>query len=103
MTVRKDDIGTVFEVTVKDNGIVVDVSSVSVKQIKFLRPDGTINTQTAAFKTNGTDGIITYTAVSGDLNASGVWRAQAYIEWAAGWKGHSDMIPFKVYDNVADL
>ena len=77
MTVRKDDIGTVFEVTVKDNGIVVDVSSVSVKQIKFLKPDGTIDTQTAAFKTNGTDGIIIYTAISGDLCASTMRLSQS--------------------------
>lgn len=101
--IHKGDIGTVFEVTIKDDGAAVNISGVAVKQLKFVKPDGTVVTQTAGFKTDGTDGILTYTTIADDLDASGTWRVQAYVEWAAGWKGHSDMIPFKVYDNAADL
>jgi hypothetical protein len=98
--VHKGDIGTVFELTVKDDGAVINISTVSVKQIKFKKPSGTVIIQTAEFKTDGSDGILTYTTLADDLNAAGSWRIQAYVEWAAGWKGHSDVVLFDVHPNV---
>lgn len=98
--IHKGDIGTVFEVTVKDDEIAVDISGVSVKKLKFVKPGKTVVVQDAVFKTDGTDGILTYTTIADDLNAAGAWSVQAYIEWAAGWKGHSDVLDFDVHGNV---
>ena len=98
--IHKGDIGTVFEVTVKDDETAVDISEVAIKQLKFVKPGGTVVAQTAVFKTDGTDGILTYTTIADDLDAAGAWKVQAYIEWSAGWKGHSDILEFDVHDNV---
>lgn len=85
---RVGDIGTIFEVTVKEGAAAVPINSATVKEIKFKNPSGVILLKTAAFKTNGADGIMTYTAVSGDLDESGVWEIQGYVEMP-GWKGHT--------------
>ena len=98
--IHKGDVGTIIEITVKDDSVAIDVSGVSLKQFKFQKPDGSVTTKTAAFKTDGTDGILTYTTIVDDLDIPGAWDVQAYIEWSAGWKGHSDISTFTVYDNV---
>ena len=70
---RLNDIGTVITVIIKDSsGTIVDVSSATVtKNIVLKKPDGTIETKGASFTTNGTDGSIYYTTISGDLNTLG--------------------------------
>ncbi len=93
------DIGTAFRGTFKEDGTAIDISSASVMQIKFEKPDGTIVTQTASFFTDGTDGVIEYLSVSGDLSIGGKWRLQGFVTMAS-WTGHSDIVNFKVYDNL---
>jgi len=97
------DIGTEFRCTIKDSGTAVDISSASsVKQIKFKKPDCTVVTKSATFYTDGTDGIISYVTVDGDLDIAGLWQAQAYVELTSG-KYHSDIISFRVYDNLGTI
>lgn len=93
------DIGTSFRGTFKEDGTAVDVSSATSKTIIFEKPDGTKVTQTATFFTDGTDGIIQYSSVSGDLDIGGDWRLQGFIAMPS-WTGHSDIVNFKVYDNL---
>ena len=60
----------------------------------------TVLTKTASFYTDGSDGIIQYTTINGDLDTAGEWGVQAYIVSASGtW--HSDIIPMRVYPNVS--
>ena len=93
------DIGTAFEVTLKDCDVVVDVSTASVKQIIFKKPDKTVVTKTAVFKTDGTDGIIQYITILDDLDMKGTWYIQAKVSLPTGtWS--SDKSKFKVYDNL---
>ena len=99
--VHENDIGTVFKLTVKDqDGVIVDISSASTKQIIFKKPGGNILTKTASFQTDGTDGIIKYTTLSGDLNEKGIWQIQAYVVITAG-TFYSDVLEFKVYPNIS--
>ena len=100
-TVFVGDIGTVFEITVKDDGTVVDISgATTTKNILMLDPAGTLNTKTGEFTTNGTDGKVDYTTVSGDLDMSGTWRIQAYLK-GASYDLHTSIGTFEVKDILA--
>ena len=99
--IHKGDIGTILEFTITDqDGVVVDVSSASTKQIFLRSPYGKILTKTAAFTTTGGDGKIKYVTISGDIDAPGEWKAQAYVVTSAGsWK--TDSTTFTVYANIS--
>lgn len=84
VTVRQDDIGTVFKVTFYEGGAVVDLSSASAKTIHFEKPDGTTSSKTASFLTDGTDGILSYTTASGDLNQVGTWKIAGEVTLSGG-------------------
>jgi len=106
--IHLDDIGTIFKVTLQecdlDTGVssVVDVSSAdssAKRTIIFKKPDGTIVEKPAEFATDGTDGVIQYATVAGDLNQTGTWKIQARVELLTGmWS--SDISKFKVYSNL---
>lgn len=96
-SVRRADKGTVFEITIKDDGTAVDVSSSTTKEIIFQRSDGSILTKTAGFKTDGVDGVITYTTVVTDLTPAGIYKVQARVVVGGGdWK--SDVHEFRVFE-----
>jgi hypothetical protein len=97
--IHQNDIGTVFEVTLKDGSSIVNISASTVKQIVFQDPAGVKRTKSASFTTTGTDGKIRYVTVMGDLNLVGKWNLQAYVEMPSG-KWHSDISKFVVYPNI---
>jgi hypothetical protein len=98
--IHKNDVGTVFELTIKDGQATVDVSTTTAKQIIFRKPDGSTLTKTAAFVTDGTDGKIKYTTIAGDLDSSGIWEYQAKVTFSGGaWS--ADIKTFRVHDNLA--
>jgi hypothetical protein len=97
------DIGTIFELTLMDDTVVVDVSSavaIGTKQIHFVRPDGTASTEEASFTTDGTDGKIQF--ITPDVNfldQAGGWKIQGKVTLVTGtWS--SDISSFKVYKNL---
>jgi hypothetical protein len=59
------DIGTVFEVTLKDCDVIVDISTATEMYIIFQKPDGTKLTFDAEFTTDGEDGKLQYVTVDG--------------------------------------
>lgn len=93
------DIGTVFRLTITEDGAAVDVSLATTKQIKFLAPNGTLLTKTATFTTDGTDGQIEYATVADDLSLPGKWQIQAHVA-ISGWDGHSEALTFTVYSVI---
>ncbi len=82
--IHQGDIGTIFRITVYDGSSTVDVSGATSKEILFLKPDATTLTKTAAFYTDGTDGIIQYTTITGDLDTVGGWQLQAKVTLPTG-------------------
>lgn len=95
-----NDIGTVFQVTIKDeNEDIVDISSATVKNLIFQKPDGSTITKSASFVTDGTDGLIKYTTVSGDIDSYGNWKLQAFID-LGDTELYSDITKFTVYKNL---
>jgi len=74
-------VGPVLRPTIKDQaGTAISVADATLKQIKLEKPDGTRSAKTASFYTDGTDGIIQYAFVAGDLDVAGDWKAEAYAE-----------------------
>ncbi len=99
--IHVNDIGTEFRITIKDDGVVVNLTTASLLQIIFEKPDGSILTVSAAFYTDGSDGIIKYNAVSGDLDQAGLYKIQANIEIGSS-RYKSSHSSFKVYCNIGD-
>lgn len=98
--VHNADIGTIFRLAIVDTaGTAIDVSTAAVKFIYFQKPDGTKTKETAAFYTDGSDGIIQYTAVAGDIDQVGAWRVQGYVETSDG-KFFTRKTSFTVLDTL---
>lgn len=63
-----------------DTNAAADISGyTTAQQMIFTSPSGTETTKTAAFATDGTDGQIDYTLVSGDINAAGNWTVRGRV------------------------
>tara|TARA_R110000824_G_scaffold101260_6_gene240582 strand:- start:1499 stop:1828 length:330 start_codon:yes stop_codon:yes gene_type:complete len=99
-----NDNGVSFVLTVKDcvagTETIVNLSGTTSKEIIFKSPSGTTATKTASFESDGTDGKIKYTTVSGDLNEVGTWRIQAEVQFTAHNVYRSEIETFKVYENL---
>lgn len=82
--IYEGDIGTVFRVTILDNGVALPIADATVKSLRFKQPDGTIVTKDATFSIDGTDGRIQYIAEDGFLSQVGVWEIRGVITTPAG-------------------
>lgn len=78
-TVHVGDVGTIFEITVLENNVALDISAATDQKILFRKPDGTVLTKTAAFTTDGTDGKIEYQSQAGDIDVKGTWEIQGRL------------------------
>ena len=97
--IHQNDVGTIIRTLVKLNGVTADLSWYYTKYFIFLKPNGQKLTKDVEFYTNGTDGLVQYTTQSGDLDITGIWRLQLYLENQFGnWK--TDCISFKVHENI---
>lgn len=101
------DIGTIFEITLKDEGNspeIVDISTASTKDVVFKNPAGVSQTKTGAFTTDGTDGKLQYASEAGFLAGEGIWYIQAHIILGtaspkdAEW--YSDIGSFECFPNL---
>lgn len=97
--IHVNDIGTAFDITLYDNDEVVDISNPVSLIINFIKKDGSCMPKTAVLKTDGTDGVLRYITVDGDLDQEGSWSLQAIVELATG-KWSSDITKFKVHGNL---
>lgn len=98
--IHVNDQGTEFRITITDNDVVVDLSTASVISIIFRKPDDTLLEVNATLYTDGTDGIIKYNAVDGDIDQSGRWKIQAYVELSSSAKYYSSIGTFMVHCNL---
>lgn len=97
--IHQYDIGTAITITVKDCDGVVNLSSATLLQIIFLKPDKTRMVVTATPVTSGVDGKIRYITQDGDLDVVGIWSYEVYVEMSGG-KWHSDCGTFRVRENI---
>ena len=95
---RLQDEGVKIRVTLKDPaGTAVDVSTATLIKFHFQKPDVSLLSVTGSFNSDGNDGKVYYTTVSGDLSQTGVWKYQVYITLSTGVL-HSAVGKFKVTD-----
>lgn len=100
--IMQNNIGTIFRITIKDceTDDIVNVSGCDTKEIIFTKPTGTKVTKTAAYYTDGSDGIIQYATVAGDLDEVGVWQMQAHVVIGAGSDWYTEIDTFRVNKNL---
>ena len=96
------DIGVQVKLTILDDNdtdSVVDLSSATSLDISIRKPDGTLLSVVGSLYTDGTDGIIYYTIVLGDLDQPGVYKIQATISIGVS-SYNSNILSFKVLCNL---
>lgn len=79
--IQVNDAGAQFRLTIKTGEETANVSGVLTKTLTFNKPDGSTLSRDARFYTDGSDGIIAYTTVAGDLDAEGEWTVQAFVDF----------------------
>lgn len=99
------DIGTVFVLSVTENGAVVDLSGCTSISFTFKAPDNTSYSLVGQVNTDGTDGKIKYERVQGDglFSVPGKWKVQAVLQWMPSGvlKSYStSTYEFTVFENV---
>lgn len=77
--IQVGDIGTEIELTVRDEGVAVNLSAATTLQILLTSPTGVEKTLTAELVTDGTDGKLRAYTVSGTIDEEGSWYAQARV------------------------
>lgn len=92
---RQGDYGVIVRLTVQEGGSPVDVST-ATNSIIAERPKGAARVFAASFLTDGTDGIIEYTLLDGDLNEAGPWRVRARCVFVSGLTVHSTALDLNV-------
>lgn len=98
--IRIGDANVRFLITIEEDCAAVDISMATDKKIIFQKPDGTTLEKDAEFLTDGTDGIIYYNTVDGDIDACGMWKIQAVIYIGSSSLFHSKIKSFRVYSNL---
>ena len=78
--IHVDDFGWVGKLTLKQDGTAVDISSYTTREFIFRAPDGVAVTKTALFDDDGTDGILKYTILTGEIDEAGDWKVAARIK-----------------------
>jgi hypothetical protein len=98
--IHQGDVGTSFRATVTDEtGAVLDVSTATLIQFRFLLPDLTTLHVSGGPVSTGSDGRVEYVTTDGDLGQAGRWQVQVYIEYHGG-KVFTDVVKFKVLPNI---
>lgn len=94
------DVGTAFEVTIKDqDGAVVNLAGASALVMTFQKPDGTSSNKPAQLSSTGADGKMKYVTITGDLDQNGTWAIQGHVTLSDGdW--HSDVHKQRVDANI---
>lgn len=75
--------GNAVEAIFKQGNVPVDVSSATLKEIRFQKEDGSTTEETAIFSSDGTDGAIRYIVAVGFHAITGddpeLWRYQGHV------------------------
>lgn len=87
---QKGDIGTVI---ILDTG--EDISTATLVKIRYKKPNGDTGEWTASV--NSTE--VRYTTLAGDIDQTGDWEMQAYVELAA-WQGYSAIVEVPVGEQL---
>jgi len=93
--------GRQFIIIITKDGLPVDISDASVRQIVFDKPEGNgVVVVNADFLTDGTDGKLAYTVISNQFfDLRGIWQIQGRAN-PSGKEIYSKVEEFRVLDNL---
>lgn len=98
--IRINNIGVVFESQIMHKGAIVDISSATSLKMMFQKPNGELDTQDGMLTNDGTDGLLFYKSVDGDIDVCGkTWRRQAMVVLPSG-TFYSDIYEYEVFPNL---
>ena len=99
--IHQNDVGTRFLVTVKDDGVLVNVSGATLRQINIRKPDDSILNRPAQIISDwrAVSGVMYYDTVAGDLDEAGQYKLQAKVSIPSGTY-YTDVYSFKVHRNL---
>lgn len=102
--IHAGDIGTVFEIALKDCSVdppvPVDLTGVTTIEIIFKKPlKGKLTKTGVVVNPPGTDGLINYTTIEGDLDVVGNWEIQVRVVFPTSTRS-SDIDTFAVHPNI---
>jgi hypothetical protein len=100
---RVGAIGARIIYEVREEGVPLDLTTASVKQLVFRTPPGEILTVTAVFDTTGLDGRLAYVtpdAAFFSADREGLWQVEPYLEIGT-FKGGGDPAAFTVAPRLA--
>jgi len=100
--IHQNDTGTRFQITVKDDGVPVNISGVdgsTIHQINFKKPSDTVINRNATLQDFGISGVMFYDTIAGDLDEAGLYKLQAKVVTPSGTY-FTDVYNFKVHSNI---
>ncbi len=97
--IHLNDVGTSIRVRVQEDGVNIDISTATTTLIFLKKPSGTTTQYTATFVNDGSDGLMHYISVSGDIDEVGTWRGQGFVVLPQG-EFFTERQSFKVNSNL---
>lgn len=98
-TIHIGDYGTIFDVALEDSGEALDPATFTSGSFIFRRPDQTTFERSSGSAIFSSGSYFRYTTVEGDINQTGTWTLQVYVEDGAGLF-HTDFVEFVVHPNL---
>jgi hypothetical protein len=104
--IQNGAVGVIIRTTIReedDNGdlVIINLASVTQKNIIFKKPSGALVTKAGVFYTDGADGKLQYLTIAGDLDEDGIWSMQAdFVFPGAGYDGPTEIGQFRVLPNL---
>jgi|ETNvirnome_2_130_1030620.scaffolds.fasta_scaffold65071_2 hypothetical protein len=95
---HRTDIGVIIRFTVKDDGVVVDISGATAVHFFLMDPAGNVENLGGGLSGSGTDGKIQIAITSGTLDEIGIWTVQARVTQGNSPIVWTEKIEFKVQD-----
>ena len=99
-TLQVGNVGSILRFTVVDQDAAVVNVSAATLTLYFRSPQNKVLTKSGALTGSGTDGIIQYTTIAGDLDTPGNWLAQAKVV-ISGSTWFSNIVPVQVQANLS--
>lgn len=93
------DMGVLLRITIEDENGAKDVSGATTKTLIIKKPDDSISTYSMNYYTDGTDGIVQYATVAGDLDQAGIYKYQTYLV-ISPYTYYSDVRQLRVFKNL---
>ena len=96
---RVGDINVQLLVTIIEDDIEVNLSTVTSMSLLIRKPSGTLLTIAPSLFTDGTYVKIYYNTASGDLDEEGIWKIQGTVSISSGFY-QTQIKNFQVYGNI---